>query len=458
MKKLISKIFIGAFLLLYSTSCTDTPVSEAETPLAESVKSVQEDYTIYEQNIEKYPPIFFPDSEINNKIPNVGNILALYSNFIKTNNPNSKERFIQKAKELQSQFIDKNDFKLASDKSNDLLTNQALSIAIMYQAYALTKEEIFLENGKKLIQALDVAQENGGFKNNWDGNIFFEENLEDKNHTLHEHLYALIALHYAQKISPDTEIENLLSAGINTLRVKLREYDAYFTSLYNKSKGDQQQYNFASAMGKDPDYFHELVILQLLTLYLQTQESILYEYAHLFLKQDMGRFSFLENNSKFEHIESSYSIDKKILGIKHLDDELWSWGKYWATSKIPSHLIVEFYNEVKNIEGISFFSIKENASPHHFKVYVKQQNDWKFVCDSDQITMRNQNYYLTNKYETFISTYFLPKTTYGSALKIEFTDSNSSNLIALREINILYDRKDEVETIINKLKRELGVK
>src|SRR5690606_34450574 len=121
---------------------------------------------------------------------------------------------------------------------------------------------------------------------------------------------------------------------------------------------EDNHYAFASVMGEDPDFHHELVIKQLIQLYLEADEPVFKEYAHLFLKQDMGSFSFLSADSKFSGVQASHSVDSKTLGVNYLDDELWSWGKYWSTNQFPTDLIIEFRDEKKSIEALTFFSIK----------------------------------------------------------------------------------------------------
>ena len=65
------------------------------------------------------------------------------------------------------------------------------------------------------------------------------------------------------------------------------------------------------------------------------------------------------------------------------------------------------------------------------------------------MSIRNRNYYKTDNFETFIETFYFSKPISGSALKIKFLDSRDGGIIALREINIQYDRSQELETIEN---------
>lgn len=78
------------------------------------------------------------------------------------------------------------------------------------------------------------------------------------------------------------------------------------------------------------------------------------------------------------------------------------------------------------------------------------------ATNSENIKKTHQNYYLTGNYESFIETLYLPEGTNGTAMKIEFLNSYESNIVALREINVLYDRSMELELLYNKIKEEMN--
>lgn len=437
-------------------SCDQKPDVENVMKTEDTKKII--DYKIYNENLEKYPPMFLPNLHLKNNLNELEKTQNLYNEYLINNDILSKEEFLKNALQFQNSIMNDNIELTENYPPKKILEDQILLMVIMFQAFALTDDSQFLNSGHNLLNIIFSDQKDGGFRSDWNQGTFFEVNQTTQDHVLHSHLLALLSLDYILSISEDSKTKNLFDNGLKTICFKLREYDSYFTSLYSKGKGNDYQYIFASAIGQDPDYYHELAILQLLTLYLKTNEPILKEFAHQFFKQDMGSFSYINNKSKFFKLNASYSIDSDKLNVKYLDDELWSWGKYWSTSKFPTSLNILFHNEVKNIEAISFYSIKENSSPKDFNVFVKNKNDWKFICNSNQILMRNQNYYKTNHYETFISTYYLPFTVNGTEIKIEFLDSHSSRIIALREINIFYDRDPELTQVLEKLKVELGIK
>jgi hypothetical protein len=153
---------------------------------------------------------------------------------------------------------------------------------------------------------------------------------------------------------------------------------------------------------------------------------------------------------------ASHSVDSRSLGVSYLDDELWSWGKYWSTNQFPTDLIIEFSDEKKDFEALTFVSIKDNTSPKEFEIYVKQNGEWVFKYNSSNIKRIDKNYYFTGNYESYINTYYFPEKFNGNSIKIKLLNRSSSNLIALREINIFYDRNEELNQLIEKIEAESG--
>nr|WP_262897466.1 D-glucuronyl C5-epimerase family protein [Flavobacterium sp. CYK-55] len=329
---------------------------------------------------------------------------------------------------------------------------QSFCIGMMIEAYSITNDKSYLQIAKKMIKSFDVLIEDGGVKSMWDGTPFYEEYPDPNSHVLNGYMFSLSGLYYAYKTTEDLEAKRLFDIGINSLKVKINQYDAAFTSYYSKLVGELPV--FASAINEDPDHYHELVIYQLLTLYIWTNESIFKEYALKFLKYDTGKVTDFYNIDKFSQIIASSTIEPINFGVNKLNDELWSWGNYWSTNQFPTDLQINFSpvgNEsIKtNIRAITFYAISENTLPRNFEVYVYQNNDWNKVCDAYQMTIRNRNYYKTDNFETYIETYYLPTPKNGSAVKIKFLDSRDGGFIALREINIHYDRFQEIEIIEN---------
>lgn len=481
--------FILVFALsIFGFSCNKKNEIEQIEDVAPSKANISQNDSIYLRNLKLYPPLF-PFSNGNKikykDIPRDKNGIPLlnyegkdryypvtytqvplyyYGHFMETNDETSKTEFLKMAEFIKKEAKVKGDFavlqadfqvlpyKFTPPAASSMA--QGFAIGVMIQAHALTKDESYLKMAEKFINSFGVPIEEEGIRSDWDGYPFYEEYADPNSHVLNGFLFSLAGLYYAYKTIGNEQAKKYFDEGIETLKVKIREYDAVFTSFYSKVDYDGKQYAFASAIGTDPDHYHELVISQLASVYLWSGEEIFKEYAHLFLKQDTGDFSIFSPDSKFKKITASHTIDPKEFGVNHLDDELWSWGKYWSTNKFPTELIVEFPDEKRKIEAISFFSISEQTAPRNFKVYVMGKDiKWNLVTEGFKMRMRNRNYYLTGNYETFIDTYYFPQLTSGNAVKIEFLDARGSNIVALREINIQYDRTDELNRLIGRVKR-----
>src|SRR5690606_23717873 len=391
----------------------------------------------YIENLKSFPPVFLNNQEIQKM--NEGNggfnfkeAFALYNEFMETNNEISKTDFLNKVTNLKSKIKNNGgSFSLFSNSPTETaaVIENSFAIVILSQAYSLTNDNTYLETVNNLIESFQYPVEKRGFRKYYSDLPFYTDNTEKSKMILSNHLYALSALYYANKATGNENAKLYFNQGIEALKVSLKAFDADFTSLYSMELSENGQYAFASVMGEDPDLNHELVVKQLVKLYLETGEPICKEYAHLFLKQDMGAFSFLSATSKFSKVQASHSVDDKTFGDDYLDDELWSWGKYWSTNQFPTDLIVEFPDEKKDIEALTFVSIKETTSHKIFKIYISKNEEWLFAYDSSDFKRLNKNYYFTGNYESYIISYILPKKIHSSAIKIEFLDSYSSNLI-----------------------------
>lgn len=422
-------------------------------------------------NIEKYSAVHrdkegIPMLDYNNKfeyypIQYTQIALHYYANYVITKSESSKTAFLSIAEFARKTIVYKDDFAVL--QYNFIVQPyhikppcasamaQSFGIGVMLEAYSITNDEEYLKIANKMVASFDVLIENGGVKSIWGDVPFYEEYPDSNSHVLNGYMFSLSGLYYSYKVTDNQDAKRLFDVGINSLKTKINQYDAGFTSFYSKLNYDQSAY--ASAINEDPDHYHELEIFQLLTLYIWTNESIFKEYAHKFLKYDTGTVTDFYNEKKFSKITASHTIDPVNYGVNKLDDELWSWGNYWSTAFFPTNLEITFLlckNEVEktNIEALTFYSISENTLPKNFEVFILDKNNkWNKACDAYQMRARSRNYYKTDNFETFIETYYFPKPQKGIALRINFLDARNAAIITLREINVQYDRLNELETI-----------
>ena len=383
--------------------------------------------------------------------------LSNYQNYMETGDPLAKENFLTIVQYIEEHVKDIQDFsvlttsvlvhdyQLKGDWASAM--GQGFAIGVMIQAYHMTQEEKYLRLSQRMVRSFDYPIEEGGVQSNWDGYPFYEEYADPNSHVLNGFIFSLGGLYYSYKVTGNEEARLLFEQGINSLKARINRYDASFTSNYSKVTHNGID-KFASAIGNDPEHYHELVIYQLLTLYNWTKEEVFKEYAHKFLKYDTGNVLEHYNQNKYKAIEASYSIDSEA--FDRLNDELWSWGDYWSTNKAGTTLTFEFWRETKNIEGVVFYAISEATLPTDYEVYVYEEDKWVKVCHSKDIHKKHSNYYKTDKYETFIVTNYFPTSVKGTKIKFVFNSLGSSNLITLRECNLLFDRSQELEVIKRK--------
>lgn len=450
-------IITSVFMLSFLSSCKKDEKTNHIPTHHEVVNFEQDLGLVYQESINKFPPLFLNSLElaqlnISTEDFDFKQTMSLYNDYLETNDGNSKDAFLRKANELKSK---NSTFSNRHNNSNSLITH-CLTIVILSQAYAISNEDAFRIEVGKLLKQFEKPNDKGGFQKNLSDYSFFTNNNPNAKMILTHHNLALLTFYYCYKSTQNENAKQLLKQGIGSLKLVIADFDSDFTSLYSLEMTDEQEYAFSSAMGEDPDFYHELLIKQLLLLYLESGEDLLRTYAHHFLKQDLGSFSIFSGKSKFSDISATHSVDKKTLGINHLDDELWSWGKYWSTNQFPTELSVRFDEKKKDIESLTFFSIKKNTSPDNFNIYVENGGNWRLVAESSKIKKTSKYYYKTGNYETYIDTYFFNTKFEGSSIKIEFLENSNTNLITLRELNISFDRSNDIESMLKNIKTEIG--
>ncbi|WP_410879105.1 D-glucuronyl C5-epimerase family protein [Myroides sp. DW712] len=413
-------------------------------------------FSSYPKDAKGIPMLSYDDENYYYPITYTRAALSNYQNFIETKDPQAKENFLTIVQYIEEHVKDIKDFsvlttsvlvhdyQLKGDWTSAM--GQGFAIGVMIQAYHMTQEEKYLKLSQRMVRSFDYPIEEGGVQANWDGYPFYEEYADPNSHVLNGFIFSLGGLYYSYKVTGNEEARLLFEQGINSLKARINRYDASFTSNYSKVTHNGID-KFASAIGNDPDHYHELVIYQLLTLYNWTKEEVLKEYAHKFLKYDTGNVTEYYDQNKYKAIEASHSIDSEAFGVNHLNDELWSWGNYWSTNKVGTTLTFEFWRETKDIEGIVFYAISEDTLPTDYEVYVYDQGKWVKVCHSSEIHKKHTNYYKTDNYETFIVTNYFPTSVKGTKVKLVFNSLGSTGLITLRECNLLFDRSHELEMI-----------
>ncbi|WP_286421644.1 D-glucuronyl C5-epimerase family protein [Myroides odoratimimus] len=387
--------------------------------------------------------------------------LAYHANFLETKSENSKEEFLKISSHILNEAVLIEDFAVLQTElqvENYRLPSkwasamsQGYAVVIMLQAYNLTRDNRYLDMSNKFLKSFDYSIDKGGVLNFWDGYPFYEEYADPKSHVLNGYMFSLAGLYYSYRVTGNNDAKRLFDQGINTLKAKIHVYDSFFTSNYNKLRVEEMKNEtYASAINEDPDHYHELEIYQLLTLYYWTNESILREYAHKFIKYDTGKIDSYYDFDKFKKVTSL----KLQENIDVLTDELGSWGNFWSTKNKDNELIIEFDKYRRNIEGIVFYSPTEESLPHNYSIYVWERDNWEKIYTNKDIYNKNRKYYKTGGFDTFIDINYFPVSFATNKLKISF-DVGSRGNVSLREINVLFDQDDKVEYILNSIRKNV---
>jgi heparosan-N-sulfate-glucuronate 5-epimerase len=417
------------------------------------------------KNSENIPLLPFKDSNELYPVTYTQAGLFYYHNYYVTKNTLSKEKFLNIANFIVSNLVEINDFGVlqynfhVDDYKYELPATSSMSqgyaLGIMIQAYSITQDEKYLKVADKILNSYHATLKEGGVLSNWDGDPFYEEYIDPKSHVLNGFIFSLTGLYYYYKTLGNEKAKEYFDIGINSLKNKISKYDATFTSYYSQVINKDKVNVFASAINEDPDHYHELVIYQLLLLYYWTNEEIFKEYAHKFIKQDTGFVTDFYDFPKYNSISATHTIDPINHGVNHLDNELWSWGNYWSTSKFPTDLIVEFDEYRNDVSAVSFYSINENSLPNKYEILAQNKNNqWVKVLSSDEIKKIDKKYYKTGSYETYIETHIFPKSFDAQKIKLRFHNSKKDYLITLREINFHFNREKEIQFILDRIKKE----
>ena len=387
--------------------------------------------------------------------------LSYFANYIETQDESVKDEFLVMANFIKDNLKAYDGFSVWECNENirgykmslpwSSSMAQGFGIGVMLQAYSLTDENSFLKAANSAVNAYKYNIKEHGVKSNWNGNDFYEEYADPNSHVLNGYIFSLAGLYYHYQYTNDEHSKSLFDNGIETLKLNINEYDADFTSFYGKLS--YKEYQYASAINEDPDHYHELVIYQLLMLYHWTGEKIFYNYAHKFLQQDTGEVTDFYEKSKFNNINATHSIEPNNYGVENLNDELWSWGKYWSTNKFPTELVIEKDLEMKNISELVFYSISEESIPEDFEVYIFKSNKWELIFSSDNQSHTYLHKYNTGKYNTYIKGFSLKEKFNSKKIKIKFI-KNSSNLVTLREVNVFFDRYNELDFIYESIEKK----
>lgn len=332
--------------------------------------------------------------------------------------------------------------------------SQGLLLNASLEAYRLTGDKKYARLIEKGLKAYMVPVENGGFLRDWDeGELWFEEyGTERPSRVLNGSIYGLEGVYNVYRDLNSQLALKIFESGVETIKNHLEDYDAKYTSRYSLADWKDEV-----AL----EHYHEGHIVQLLWLYKITGEEIFKKYATIFLENDrntfMERSVFKILKPKIASIGASHTIDSINHSTKNLSDEIWAYGNFWS-SHITVELTVDFGEKKQNVSALTLYHVSAQSKAVNFKLYAydDETKDWRFVQEfvPNRIKDKVSAYNITGKYETYIEHYKIFENADARKLKLIF-DASVDNIIAIREINFIYDRSSDIENMFKKVEERI---
>ncbi len=171
--------------------------------------------------------------------------------------------------------------------------NQGLALSVFYRAYQLTEDQGYLDAGKKAFEFMQVKFPDGPMNDLGDldpslkNYIWFDEFLTDKNvYTLNGYMFAVLGLYDWSHVDPKARV--IFDQSIISLKKLLPYFDIERFSAYDLSY-------ITNPLPKGPHFglaYHGVHIAQLKALYSVTGETMLSEYADMWLGYVNGSGTF----------------------------------------------------------------------------------------------------------------------------------------------------------------------
>lgn len=473
--KLFKSIAI-LFVIIFS-SCKATNFKQNDKPFFKNNKINKINtvplYPFTNGNVEKYdnltfdenkiPLLNYKDSLIYYPVQYTQVALHFYAQYYYSKKEEDKQTFLKQAEVIKDMMVVKDSFgvweceieispyELETPFASSMA--QGFGIGVMLQAYTLSKNKSFLTAANLALNSYEIMISDGGIKSLWDTYVHYEEYADPKSHVLNGYIFSLAGLYYHYQLTGNEKALKLFNEGIEALTVKLKDYDAGFTTFYSliTSTG---QYPYDSANGSNPDHYHELIVNQIITLYLWTGNKVFYEYGYKFFQQHLSKIH-KTLPYKIKSIEATHTIVPKTHGVDNLTNNNWTYGNYWSTNKFPTELILDFDKHREDITKLILYGANsENSLPDEFEIYTYNDDKWELANTNSDILRTHHTKFQTRHHKTYVVEYELFDRFEGSKMKIKFLSSKGNEYIALRNINVFFNQRDEYDTLIDLVKSD----
>lgn len=388
-------------------------------------------------------------------------------NYRETGEESSKELFMNQIDWVKNNFRDFGDFGFwyfENGKREYFLKSgwssaftQGLMISICLGAYEETNDETFLLLIEKALKGYMVPIEDGGFMRAWGDNEFWFEEYptERPSRVLNGIIYGLVGVYQLYEATNCELALEIFMKGVTTIYNHLQDYNASYTSRYSLA-------DWKNEIAKE-DY-HEGHVIQLLWLYQITKKEDFKKYAQIFLENDRADFKRrtpeYKLKNKIKEVTALHCIDCSKKGPSHLTNEKWAHGinDYWSSHR-DSELILDFGKPVKDIQAITLYHVTQRSSNVKFDLlfFDEKSKEWYLVQRFDPLDIKDSfsAYHKTGKYKTFIKHFKIFEETNARKIKLIF-HTDKENVIALRELDIVYDRSEDIEYLLSQMEKKLN--
>lgn len=161
-------------------------------------------------------------------------------------------------------------------------------------------------------------------------------------------------------------------------------------------------------------------------------------------------------------VSASHTTDSKSYNVERLIDKMEWWG-YWSSWKFPVEILFDLKKMRNNIDQIIFYAHSKKSVPCSFSVEVSSDGaqwdkilsvtDWKPSPSLEGHHKTGSEKIGYN--ETFVYGWKLSEGVTGCYLKITVFCAKGSKNVVLREIDIHFDRSEDLEKELEELENVL---
>ncbi len=384
-----------------------------------------------------------------------------YRDYYYHENESSKKKFLDASMWLRDQCvyttygfcsyryfnIENEYYEVYSDWTSALAQGQALSSLIA--ASYLTDDSSYLDVAYDALSAFGYLAKDKGVMSFRSDLLWFEEYGSETldSGVLNGFIFAMAGISNLSVNFPEISLASeFFDNGVSVLESEIDKFDMHFTSHYNVNLDSDKIDQIAGAMGSGFDAYHELHIAQLAWMLGKTSSKIIQQMYNKFIMYDfgllnLGQLSGTGFMKKFNKVDGSQPINSDY-GLTRLTDENWTYGAYWSTKINSAHLEIVLNEDVLETDFLTHLVLvflDESQVPPSIEIQS---------LGGDGVDGDKQSYSMS---DAGVSTQIFQVSNFQSVVKIiEINypvsstkiriDFNNSGIIALREINVFYQR------------------